>query len=79
MIKRSGKRIVPNKKAKSNKNVYKLIVAIALTLGIKPRELVKNLESKKLRKFVTELTNEMAKDRKSKLTKALNKLGVKIK
>lgn len=75
MLKRSGKRVVPNR---SNKNVYKLIVALALTLGIKPQELVKNLKSRKVKSFVRELTNEIAKDKKSTITRTLKKLGVKV-
>ena len=75
-IKRTQKRIISNK---TNKNVYRLIIALALALRIQPKDLVKNLGNERVKTFVIELQDELRRDKRSRLTRTLNKLGVKIK
>lgn len=76
LVRRKSK-IVKGGQKSNHKPLYKVIFTLAMILGVKPKELVKNMNMKKIQKYAEDMSSEIKKKREKEVKKVLDKLNKK--
>lgn len=64
-------------KEQHHRPLYKVIFSLAMSLGIKPKKLVKFMDSDKVKKFAIDLSQEIKNEEKKVEKKLIDKLNKK--